>query len=499
MKKVFRIVDTFNITGVGTLYSLMPGSEVLGEPLFDLTGNSVKITSVARYERRAEDFNKEYPIGVLLQPEQGNKIFGTVLTNTNEPVNFLFCSDPLHPNKVEEDYAEEYEAAAVDHPCGLISFEDILEGRVVLHGEKISGLTIYRGWMLKPEQYKRMFELLEQQGIYLINTPEEYEHYHELPGWYHEFEESTAPSVWIKGTNLEDLLNKVKTLDGPYIVKDFVKSRKHEWYDACYIGNIRNTDEVQRVINNFVERQGDSLTGGIVLRKFEQLKSQGYHPESGMPISEEYRVFVYGGRVLSIDGYWQNDDFHLSDQEYSWIESLAQKVKSNYVTLDLARKKDGRLILMECGDGQVSGLQQLRPEVYYRLFEGMKCHTMRTLDDLKRLLGLTRALGIEAEISLRFSDKPYEYMIISYLDHVSFQRCGTEIEQSGEQNYFSINRLLSTELIDGIILERDWNKLEAIGCEPDFSDLGALLSAYKKVCPIKYDVGPGMACMICHH
>lgn len=55
------------------------------------------------------------------------------------------------------------------------------------------------------------------------------------------------------------------------------------------------------MIKNFVERQGDLLVGGIVLRKFENLKHIGFHERSGMPISDEYRVFVYAGKALIMD------------------------------------------------------------------------------------------------------------------------------------------------------------------------------------------------------
>lgn len=51
--------------------------------------------------------------------------------------------------------------------------------------------TIYRGWMMKPEMYSDFYKLLEQKGIYLINTPEEYERYHTLPGWHDDFAEET--------------------------------------------------------------------------------------------------------------------------------------------------------------------------------------------------------------------------------------------------------------------------------------------------------------------
>ena len=92
-------------------------------------------------------------------------------------------------------------------------------------------------------------------------------------------------------------------LSGSYIVKDYVKSRKHEWYDACYIQSITDTPNVKKTIGNFIERQGDSLVGGVVLRKYVKLKPIGYHEKSGMPISEEYRVFAFGGRLMIYDKY----------------------------------------------------------------------------------------------------------------------------------------------------------------------------------------------------
>jgi hypothetical protein len=152
-----------------------------------------------------------------------------------------------------------------------------------------------------------------------------------------------------------------------------VKSRKHEWYDACFIKNISDIGNASSIIKNFVDRQGESLVGGIVLRKFMNLKQIGFHEKSGMPISEEYRVFVYASRILIIDNYWtKNENIGLSEQEISWIEEIAQKVKSNFVTVDIARKDDGKLIIMEFGDGQVSGLQQIDIKEFYKSFENVE-------------------------------------------------------------------------------------------------------------------------------
>lgn len=42
-----------------------------------------------------------------------------------------------------------------------------------------------------------------------------------------------------------------------------------------------------------------------------------------------------------------------------------KKVRSNFVTIDIARKDDGELMIMEFGDGQVSGLQQIEAKDFY--------------------------------------------------------------------------------------------------------------------------------------
>lgn len=106
-----------------------------------------------------------------------------------------------------------------------------------------------------------------------------------------------------------------------------------------------------------------------MLRQFLALKKNGFHEKSGMPLSEEYRVFIFAGRIQIIDDYWYKDKkVTFTDTEKSWIDAQVKKVKSNFATMDLARLEDGTLVIMELGDGQVSGLQQINAEDYYRSF-----------------------------------------------------------------------------------------------------------------------------------
>lgn len=373
MADILRIIDRFNITGRGIVYTVEKNRDAMihiGDVYEDLHGNRLKVKGIEMCRRIPDSKSfEDMPIGLMFELVDRVEAYGYILVKEHQKINFLFCNHPLYPGRVDEDYEDEYQEAGLEHPCAFFSYENLQLGKLSLYGEEISGLTIYRGWMMKPELYRQFYRLLKEKEIILINTPEEYEHYHMLPGWYEDFKTCTPESVWETEGKLENILLKAKGLEGPYIVKDYVKSRKHEWYDACYIKNISDSVNAAKVISNFIKRQGADLVGGILLRKFETLKQIGFHEKSGMPISEEYRVFIFAGRILIMDDYWREGEVvRFSDEEQKWIEEIACKVKSNFVTMDLARKEDGSLIIMELGDGQVSGIQQINPEHFYFAF-----------------------------------------------------------------------------------------------------------------------------------
>ncbi len=371
MADVFRIQERFEMVGRGVVYTVKipPGAEFrIGEILLDLRGNHFKVQGAEEMPGRIPYGNfADMPTGVVLEATDGVQVSGTILVRELQNINFLFCNHPLYQRSVDEDYDEEYQAASLRHPCALFSYEDLEEGKLSLRGESISGLTIYRGWMMKPELYRTFYALLAEKGILLINSPDEYQRYHLLPGWYSDFAGETAESVWESEGSLENAMSMSETLEGPYVVKDYVKSRKHEWYDACFIEDIADREHAAAIINNFISRQGEGLVGGVVLRRFEALRRIGFHEKSKMPLSEEYRVFVCAGKIAAVDNYWTGEHkAKLADSEYLWVESVARRIRSNFVTIDLARKEDKSLMIMEIGDGQVSGLQQLGAEAFYR-------------------------------------------------------------------------------------------------------------------------------------
>jgi hypothetical protein len=165
-------------------------------------------------------------------------------------VLLIYCADPLHPRQPDSAYQAEIAAAeAVGLAYGLMSYEALVDDgdaeasvqRIPTQSPPVTG--IYRGWMLRPSQYARLYDALQARGIHFINDLTAYRHCHYLPEWYPQFEGYTPRSVWLAGGSelpMDTIQRALQPFGAqPVLVKDFVKSRKHEWDSACYIPSAR--------------------------------------------------------------------------------------------------------------------------------------------------------------------------------------------------------------------------------------------------------------------
>lgn len=185
-------------------------------------------------------------------------------------IAFLFCSDYFEKDKPDMSYEAEYHCVINSgKEAYLFCLDTFLESNTVkLKVSKEKTTLIYRGWMLIYEQYTLLYNVLLTKGYFIINSPEQYKQCHELPSWYSLLEDITAKSVWTSmNLSKQTIISALNSFDQTsLIVKDFVKSRKHEWYEACFIPNASKTEEALQIIQNFIDRQGKELIGGVVLR-----------------------------------------------------------------------------------------------------------------------------------------------------------------------------------------------------------------------------------------
>lgn len=289
-------------------------------------------------------------------------------------LNIIYCCDFFNKKSVDMDYLREYEIAKkLGFNIILIDIDDLSYGKLTITKKEINTLTeksIYRGWMLSPQQYETLYKKLLEENYYLINNPQEYKHCHYFIENYNKIENTTPHSEWLRQEDLtpENIINILgKFGEKPIIIKDYVKSRKHEWNEAFFIPNAQDTESALKVINTFIERQGEGLSGGIVLRKFEKLKFLTNHSKSNMPLDIEFRIFFFEGKPLQIQYYWDErateSSLFINEGYYNMplpnidkFINIAKTIQSNFFTMDIAQKENGEWIIIELGDGQVSGL-----------------------------------------------------------------------------------------------------------------------------------------------
>ena len=290
-------------------------------------------------------------------------------------IRLIYCADPLHPAQIDPIYAPECAAATragLDY--ALISYEALAQEqqaeravrRFAPAAEPV--LAIYRGWMLRPADYRRLYAALATRNLHLINSREAYRFCHYLPESYAAITDHTPRTVWLpldesREPDMDAIMLALQVFGtAPVIVKDYVKSRKHEWAQACFIPSAGDRQAVERVVRRFIELQGEDLNEGLVFREYVAFEPLGAHSRSGMPLTREYRCFVLDGAMLTRTAYWEREEGDYGDAELppeTLFAGSIQRVQSRFFTLDVARRRDdGEWMIVEPGDGQVAGLPE---------------------------------------------------------------------------------------------------------------------------------------------
>ena len=286
----------------------------------------------------------------------------------------LFSSSPLSVREVDPEYIDEWAAAGrVGFDRALVDIEALLAGtpedavrRVPQFDDKVS--AVYRGWMLPVDRYGQLHAALANRGVDMMTSPEAYRLCHHLPASYSDIESMRPETVWLtvdEGLNIDNVMSMIGGFgDTPIIVKDFVKSRKHEWNDACYIRSAADRLEVERVVGNFVRGQGSDLAGGLVFRRFVPLANIGTDKRTGAPISVEYRLFFVNGKRIACVPHFEGEA--QVEPPVSRFDKAGASIASPFFSMDIALTEAGDWIIVELGDGQVAGLPEaLRPDEFY--------------------------------------------------------------------------------------------------------------------------------------
>ena len=255
---------------------------------------------------------------------------------------FIYPSDYFNPQKVDEEYFEEYEAAK-KHGFPVFVFDEEQfkdNGNIKLHPVPNSSVqAFYRGWMLKPELYQLFYDSLLTKGVELFTKSDEYSRFHSFPNIYKDIEPYTAKTVYFEEDDRidVDLINKSFE---KFMVKDFVKSVKGARDFPTFFETPVQEKYFLQLLEKFRDYRGDQFTGGYVIKEYLKLQ-----PKS------EFRAFYLNGELLSL----LPQDNSIMEPPLEFANSFKDLSKGFY-TIDFGMCLSGEWKIIESGDGQVSGL-----------------------------------------------------------------------------------------------------------------------------------------------
>ena len=273
----------------------------------------------------------------------------------------LFPSDYFNRNKIDAELEQEYEAAKkAGFGVMLFDYSSWFESRkLVLNRDSDCDLILYRGWMMKPELYCEFEKQLKSLGYYPIVDSSSYKRLHEFVNVYPIIRNDTAPIMEFPLHTRIDV-EFIKSTFGRFMVKDYVKSVKGSDFPVYFDSTITQS-EFDRWMEKFYQYRGNLLTGGICIKKYLDLKKYDSH-------TNEYRAFFYRNELmLLMKSSNQNDTCCKPPVE------LINKYKildSPFFTLDFAQLEDDSWIIIESGDGQVSGItDSSQTEMFYKMLK----------------------------------------------------------------------------------------------------------------------------------
>jgi hypothetical protein len=233
---------------------------------------------------------------------------------------------------------------------------DIFCKKYHLFRSNISKNTITVGRYSVLPFYEELCQELKQRNSFLINSFSQHNFIAKME--YIDVIKEYTPATYFEWHGLPE---------GQYVVKGLTNSRKHQWKHQMFA---HSKSEIPKVVSRLMD---DSLVRdqGVAVREYIPLK-QFDIGINDLPITNEWRVFVCYGKIVDYGYYWSNFPEHkpydtLPKEALDLLDTVIEKLKSyaNFFVLDLAETKDGKWIVIEMNDGQMSGLSMIEPISFY--------------------------------------------------------------------------------------------------------------------------------------
>jgi ATP-grasp domain, R2K clade family 3 len=261
-------------------------------------------------------------------------------------MRFIYPQSYLTPRLPDEMFQDEAAAfAKAGHSITLIDSEKLPTELATLKEITSRQTVVYRGWMLSLIEYENFVLSVEKAGGLPLSSVERYLSTHYLPNWYPLISDLT-PETIVLSLDSDWIAELTKLGWSDFFVKDYVKSLKTS------IGSfIKSPEDIQAVVAEMRKYRG-TIEGGLCIRRVEDFL-----------IETEQRYFVLEGTPHCADPQAQIPDI---------VFECAKRINSLFFSVDVIRRADGQLRIVEIGDGQVSDLVGWPVQRFIDMWQAMR-------------------------------------------------------------------------------------------------------------------------------
>lgn len=214
------------------------------------------------------------------------------------------------------------------------------------------------------DKYADTYVALEAEGIRLIHSPEEHLKASDLSYWYPIISDLTARSRVFPTVPSQAEIER--EFDYPIFIKGARQTSQHKKHLAI----IENSEQLAKALLAYQE---DPILHWqqFVAREYLELRSVGGSSPDTIPASFEFRTFWWHWQFVGAGRYWfEADKYQWTAKEEAEALALGKEVAKRlavpFLVIDLAQRKDGRWIVIECNDAQESGYAGVSPFALWR-------------------------------------------------------------------------------------------------------------------------------------
>lgn len=263
---------------------------------------------------------------------------------------FIYPEDYFSPGKPDEEFASEYNVAK------KLGFEvTVFNQESLLPKNILPEFTyVYRGWMLNLDEYKKLNSYIQNRFGMMLVSPTDYANTHFYTDSFKSLNFLMPyTSRYLSDTPVEAIVETVKQdsnySSGKFFVKDSVKSIKNN--PAASVATSIHT--LGETVHNFIKEQDIYINDDILIKDFVELDKTV--PEIRLWVSNR---FMKTKIVTSVHPDWSS--FNLIDVEESFLQDIETRFnesapKNSFITVDIAKTTEGNWVIIEIGNGQVSG------------------------------------------------------------------------------------------------------------------------------------------------